>query len=156
MDAYFIPGGLPYLRTKKLALGALPFESLVTLWTNPDSPSDIAIKGAVDLVTSDASFRAEVELRLFEDYTEYTREEYLGYANDPAYEITLDMLPLISRPDEVWTVFHALEHAASIHEPDDMYPSDVAELVLSFGASFDKEHDFNVVFKDGKFHELTR
>ena len=156
MDAFYVEGGMPYLRTKQLKLGALPFEAVLTIWTDPENPSDIALKGAVDLVNSDVAFRTEVERRFFDDYNDVTRAEYLEYANDPAYGITPEMLPTIERHEQVWSIFHPLQHAASIHEPNDMYPSDVAEVVLSFGVSFDKEHDLQITFKDGKFFELTR
>ena len=129
MDAFYVEGGKPYLQTQKLKLGAFPFESVLTIWTDPENPSDIALKGALDLVNSAPTFRAEVEGCFFDDYNDVTRDEYMEYATDPSYDVTPDMLPNIERPDQVWSIYTPLEHTASIHEPDDMYPSDVAELL---------------------------
>lgn len=156
MDAFYVPGGLPYLRTRKLRLGALPFESTLTLWTDPEHPSDMVIKEAVDLVNATDAFRTEVENRFFEDYMEFTRDEYLKYADDPAYEVSADMLPAIALPAEIWSIFKPLDHSASIHEPTDMCPDDGTEVVLSFRVDFDEEHEFHMTFLDGTFYELTR
>ncbi|WP_395742011.1 DUF6985 domain-containing protein [Prosthecobacter sp.] len=157
MDAFYVPGGLPYLVTGRLRIGALPFESSITLWTDPENPADIALTGAVGLVQSGADFRAEVERRFFEDYTTCTRPEYLEYARDPGYGIDPSMLPEIHEPHEVWSFLRPCEHGAvSVHEPGKFYPSQVAEVCLSFSVPFDAEHDFTLKFRDGKFAELTR
>jgi hypothetical protein len=156
MDAYSIEGGFPFLTTGQLAIGTFPFTSALTIWTDPDRPSDIAISGAVNLIHSGDDFRTEVERRFFDDYVKFTRDEYLEYARDPAYGITPAMLPEIHTPSEIWSIFRPLERAVSISEPSESYPSDVAEVSLSFSVAFDTEHDFYIVFKDGKFFELTK
>ena len=137
MDAYYVPGGRPYSSTKKLKLAALPFESKLTIWTDPERPSALAIKGALELVNATDAFRTEVENRFFEQYTQCTRDEYLEYVNDPDYDVTADMLPAITQPIEIWSIFHPVEYSASINEPTEMYPSEVAEVVLSFSVAFD-------------------
>ena len=156
MDAFYVEGGQPYLVTAKLAIGALPFESVITIWTDPEHPSKIVISGAVDLVRSGNEFRREVEHHFFEDYINGTRDEYLEYASDPSYGITSEMLPDIKFPQEIWSILKPTDHAVSIREPGEFYPSKAAEVKLSFSVAFDAEHDFHLVFKDGKFFELTR
>ena len=157
MDAFYVEGGLPYLITGKLPIGALPFESIITIWTDPERPTDIAISGAVNLVQSGEDFRAEVERRFFDDYRTVTRDEYLEYARDPGYDIDPSMLPEIHEPHEVWSFLKPCEYGAvDIKEPNKFYPSKVAEVSLSFTVSFDSEHDFHIIFRDGKFAELSR
>lgn len=126
------------------------------MWTDPDTPSNVVIDGAVSIVESREAFRTEVERRLFNDYIEDTRPEYLEYASDPSYAVSSDMLPELSGYAEVWTVFSPTIGCVSIDEPSEFYPSNRAEITLSFSVAFDVEHDFHVIFRDGHFSEVTR
>jgi hypothetical protein len=156
MDATYVEGGQPYLTTKKLALGSLPFQSAVTIWTDPEHPSDLAISSAINLIRSGDDFRAEVEKRFFDDYVQVTRVEYLEYAQDPAYGITPEMLPELRSPSEIWSILRPLEEAVSVSERHEERPWSGIELTLSFSAAFDREHDFHITFRNGKFYEITR
>ncbi len=157
MDAFFVKGAQPYLRTPELRSDRFLFSSQITIWTSPENPSDIAISGAANLVQSGDDFRAEVERRFFEDYITITHTEYLEYASDPAHGITPSMLREIHTPAEVWSFLRPKnDDTAAINEPDRFDKSQIAEVTLSFSVSFDAEHDFHIVFKGGKFYELTR
>lgn len=66
------------------------------------------------------------------------------------------MLPEIGSPTEIWHIYSVKDYGVSISEPDTARGDSIAEITLSFVAPFDHEHDFHVVFRNGKFYEITK